>query len=40
LSGIERNDKPKICTEIVPIGGQQSLGDNNTKANRIGMGTV
>jgi hypothetical protein len=36
----KRNDKPKICTEIVPINGQQSLGDNNSEADRIGMGAI
>jgi hypothetical protein len=40
LSGREENDKPKICTEIVEINGQQGIGDNHTEANSTGMGTI
>ena len=36
----KRNDKLKICTEIVPVGGQQSFGDNHSEADSTGVARI
>jgi len=35
-----RSDKLKICTNIVPIGGQQSFGDNHSEADSTGVARI
>jgi len=36
----EEKNEPNIQTKTVPIGGQQSLGDNDSKADCIGVGKI